>query len=179
MAGLIEDYALIGDMQTAALVGKDGSIDWLCLPRFDSPACFTRLLGTDDHGYWRIGPAGEPGSAEVTRHYEGDTLILRTEWRTATGTVRLTDFMPPRDGKPPVLARIVEGVHGHVDMECTVRCGSATARSSPGCGARTAGSARWPGRTRCGWTRRSPWPAATWPTTRASGWPRASTCRSC
>ncbi len=58
MAGLIEDYALIGDMQTAALVGKDGSIDWLCLPRFDSPACFTRLLGTEDHGYWRIGPAG-------------------------------------------------------------------------------------------------------------------------
>ena len=121
MAGLIEDYALIGDMQTAALVGKDGSIDWLCLPRFDSPACFTRLLGTDDHGFWRVCPAGEPGRAEVTRHYQGDTLILQTEWRTATGTVRLVDFMPPRDGKPPVLARIVAGVHGHVDMDCTVR----------------------------------------------------------
>jgi GH15 family glucan-1,4-alpha-glucosidase len=120
VAGLIEDYALIGDMQTAALVGRDGSIDWLCLPRFDSPACFTRLLGTEDHGYWRIGPAGEPGSAEVTRHYQGDTLILQTEWRTATGTVRLVDFMPPRDGRPPVLARIAQGVHGHVDMECTV-----------------------------------------------------------
>ena len=89
VAGLIEDYALIGDMQTAALVGKDGSIDWLCLPRFDSPACFTRLLGTDDHGYWRIGPAGQRRrSAEVARHYQGDTLILQTEWRTATGTVR-------------------------------------------------------------------------------------------
>ena len=121
MAGLIEDYALIGDMQTAALVGKDGSIDWLCLPRFDSPACFTRLLGTDDHGHWSICPAGQPGDAEVARHYQGDTLILQTEWRTATGTVRLIDFMPPRDGKPPVLVRIVEGVHGHVDMECTLR----------------------------------------------------------
>jgi GH15 family glucan-1,4-alpha-glucosidase len=121
VAGLIEDYALIGDMQTAALVGKDGSIDWLCLPRFDSPACFTRLLGTDDHGHWSICPAGQPGTAEVTRHYQGDTLILQTEWRTATGTVRLVDFMPPRDGKPPVLVRIVEGVHGHVDMDCTLR----------------------------------------------------------
>jgi GH15 family glucan-1,4-alpha-glucosidase len=119
VAGLIEDYALIGDMQTAALVGKDGSIDWLCLPRFDSPACFTRLLGTDDHGYWRIGPAGA-GRAEVTRRYQGDTLVLQTEWRTATGTVRVVDFMPPRDGKPPILARIVEGIHGHVDMECTL-----------------------------------------------------------
>jgi GH15 family glucan-1,4-alpha-glucosidase len=121
VAGLIEDYALIGDMQTAALVGKDGSIDWLCLPRFDSPACFTRLLGTDDHGHWSICPAGQPGAAEVTRRYQGDTLILQTEWRTATGTVRLADFMPPRDGKPPVLVRIVAGVHGHVDMDCTLR----------------------------------------------------------
>jgi GH15 family glucan-1,4-alpha-glucosidase len=119
VAGLIEDYALIGDMQTAALVGKDGSIDWLCLPRFDSPACFTRLLGTDDHGYWRIGPAAA-GRAEVTRRYQGDTLVLQTEWRTGTGTARLVDFMPPRDGKPPVLARIVVGVHGHVDMECAL-----------------------------------------------------------
>jgi GH15 family glucan-1,4-alpha-glucosidase len=121
VAGLIEDYALIGDMQTAALVGKDGSIDWLCVPRFDSPACFTRLLGTDDHGHWSICPAGQPGDAEVTWHYQRDTLILQTEWRTATGTVRLVDFMPPRDGKPPVVVRIVEGVHGHVDMECTLR----------------------------------------------------------
>jgi GH15 family glucan-1,4-alpha-glucosidase len=126
VAGLIEDYALIGDMQTAALVGKDGSIDWLCLPRFDSPACFTRLLGTEDHGYWRIGPAGGPaavgGQPGPARRYHGDSLILHTEWRTATGTVRVIDFMPPRDGGPPV------------------RCGygSATARSSPGCAAGTA-----------------------------------------
>src|SRR5215471_315175 len=108
-------------MQTAALVGKDGSIDWLCLPRFDSPASFTRLLGTEDHGHWTICPAGQPGDAEVTRHYQGDTLILQTEWRTATGTVRLVDFMPPRDGKPLVVVRIVQGVHGHVEMECTLR----------------------------------------------------------
>jgi len=121
VAGLIEDYALIGDMQTAALAGKDGSIDWLCLPRFDSPACFARLLGTEDHGYWQICPVGEPGSATVARRYQGDTLVLQTEWRTATGTVHVVDFMPPRDGKPPVLARIVMGVDGHVDMECTLR----------------------------------------------------------
>ena len=122
MAGRIEDYALIGDMQTAALVGRDGSIDWLCLPRFDSSACFTRLLGNSDHGYWRIAPsASSGGKADAKRHYQGDTLILATEWRTATGTVRLTDFMPPRDGKPPVLTRIVEGVHGHVDMESELR----------------------------------------------------------
>jgi GH15 family glucan-1,4-alpha-glucosidase len=121
VAGRIEDYALIGDMQTAALVGKDGSIDWLCLPRFDSPACFARLLGTEDHGYWQVCPAGEPGAATVARHYQGDTLVLQTEWRTATGTVHLVDFMPPRDGRPPVLVRIVTGVHGHVDMECTLR----------------------------------------------------------
>ncbi len=121
MAGLIEDYALIGDMQTAALTGKDGSIDWLCVPRFDSPACFARLLGTEDHGYWQICPDSTSGQADLARQYHGDSLILHTEWRTATGTVRLIDFMPPRDGKPPVVARIVEGVHGHVDMECTLR----------------------------------------------------------
>ena len=128
MAGLIEDYALIGDMQTAALVCKDGSIDWLCLPRFDSPACFTRLLGTEDHGYWGICPATGPdepaaagGQPGPVRRYRGDSLILETEWQTGTGTVRVIDFMPPRDGGSPVLIRIVEGVHGHVDMECTLR----------------------------------------------------------
>src|SRR5215467_3310603 len=120
VAGLIEDYALIGDMQTAALVCKDGSIDWLCLPRFDSPACFTRLPGTGDHGYWRICPGGA-GPADKARHYHGDSLILHTEWCTGTGTARVIDFMPPRDGGPPVLVRIVEGVHGHVDMEGTLR----------------------------------------------------------
>jgi GH15 family glucan-1,4-alpha-glucosidase len=121
VAGLIEDYALIGDMQTAALAGKDGSVDWLCLPRFDSPACFARLLGTEDHGYWRICPAGPAGQPDLARHYQGDSLILHTEWRTATGTARLIDFMPPRGGMPPALVRIVEGVHGHVDMDFSLR----------------------------------------------------------
>ncbi len=120
MAGLIEDYALIGDMQTAALIGKDGSIDWLCLPRFDSPASFASLLGTEDHGQWRIGPA-DPQRCEMSRSYAGDTLILHTEWKTPTGTVRLIDFMPPRDGKSPNLVRIVEGVQGSVDMELLLR----------------------------------------------------------
>ena len=118
MAGLIEDYALIGDMQSAALVGRDGSVDWMCLPRFDSPACFASLLGDESHGLWRIAPAGQ---AEVSRRYQGETLILETTWRTAHGSARVIDFMPPRDGAPPVLIRLVEGVEGAVDMECVLR----------------------------------------------------------
>jgi len=118
VAGLIEDYALIGDMQSAALVGRDGSVDWMCLPRFDSPACFASLLGDESHGLWRIAPAGQ---AEVSRRYQGETLILETTWRTAHGSARVIDFMPPRDGAPPVLIRLVEGVEGAVDMECVLR----------------------------------------------------------
>jgi GH15 family glucan-1,4-alpha-glucosidase len=125
VAGRIEDYALVGDMQTAALIGRDGSVDWLCLPRFDSPACFTSLLGTEDHGHWRIAPAAAGGqqapAPAPTRAYAGETLILQTQWRTAGGTVRLIDFMPPRDGKPPTLIRIVAGVEGAVEMECVLR----------------------------------------------------------
>jgi GH15 family glucan-1,4-alpha-glucosidase len=121
VAGRIEDYALIGDMQSAALVGRDGSVDWLCLPRFDSPACFASLLGDERHGLWRIAPAAEGGPAEATRSYDGETLILHTRWRTASGAARVTDFMPPRDGKPPVLVRVVEGLQGTVDMECLLR----------------------------------------------------------
>lgn len=103
MAGRIEDYALIGDMQTAALVCRDGSVDWLCLPRFDSHAVFAGLLGTEEHGFWRIGPAGPDGStppAADRRRYRGDSLVLESEWDTRQGTVRVTDFMPPRDGAP-------------------------------------------------------------------------------
>ncbi|AUG80363.1 glucoamylase [Kitasatospora sp. MMS16-BH015] len=126
MAGRIEDYALIGDMQTAALVSRDGAVDWLCLPRFDSPAVFAGLLGTDEHGFWRIGPA-EPVTAPLVprpipkppcdlggevrpvpetaaapavpadrRRYRGDSLILEQEWDSQGGTVRVIDFMPPR-----------------------------------------------------------------------------------
>jgi GH15 family glucan-1,4-alpha-glucosidase len=118
VAGRIEDYAIIGDMQSAALVCADGSIDWLCLPRFDSPACFAALLGDEGNGNWRIAPAAD---GEATRQYQGDTLILQTEWRTGTGIVRVIDFMPRRDAGAPLLARIVEGVHGSVEMDCVLR----------------------------------------------------------
>ncbi len=125
MAGLIEDYALIGDMQTAALVSRDGSVDWLCLPRFDSDACFAALLGDERNGQWRICPTTAEGPVarrgEVTRHYEGDTLILQTSWHTLSGVVRVIDFMPPRDNSAPVLIRLVEGVEGAVEMESVLR----------------------------------------------------------
>ncbi|MER5398440.1 glycoside hydrolase family 15 protein [Streptomyces sp. NPDC002599] len=123
MAGRIEDYALIGDMQTAALVCRDGTVDWLCLPRFDSHAIFAGLLGTEDHGFWRLGPAhaadAQPPAAS-RRRYRGDSLILESEWDTPRGTVRVTDFMPPRDGAPQLI-RIVEGVTGRVPMRSTLR----------------------------------------------------------
>ena len=125
MAGLIEDYALIGDMQTAALVGRDGSVDWLCLPRFDSDACFAALLGDERNGQWRICPTTVDGPVsrrgEVSRQYLGDSLILATTWRTFSGAVRVIDFMPPRDGADPVLVRIVEGLEGSVEMESVLR----------------------------------------------------------
>ena len=108
----IEDYALIGDLHTAALVGRDGSIDWLCMPRFDSGACFAALLGSPENGRWRIGPAGE---ARSSRRYRDGTLILETDFETAEGAVRLIDFMRPREERPHVV-RIVEGVRGQVPM---------------------------------------------------------------
>ncbi|MGI5442478.1 glycoside hydrolase family 15 protein [Streptomyces shenzhenensis] len=114
----IEDYALIGDEQTAALVGKDGSIDWLCLPRFDSGACFARLLGDEENGHWRIAPVGADRCTR--RGYRPDTLVLDTEWDTPQGTVRVTDLMPQRD-RAPDLIRIVEGVSGRVTVHSTLR----------------------------------------------------------
>lgn len=124
MAGRIEDYALIGDMQTAALVCRDGSADWLCLPRFDSHAVFAGLLGSDEHGFWRIGPAhgkDVPPPPATRRRYRGDSLILESEWDTTRGTVRVTDFMPPRGSDAPQLVRIVEGVSGRVPMRSVLR----------------------------------------------------------
>ncbi len=109
----IEDYALIGDMQTAALVGRDGSIDWLCLPHFESPACFASLLGTPEQGRWQIAPAN--AIRAVRRTYRGDSLVLQTEFETDSGTVRVIDCMPPRDANPDVV-RVVEGVSGEVPM---------------------------------------------------------------
>ncbi|MGN6268535.1 MAG: glycoside hydrolase family 15 protein [Sphingomonas sp.] len=109
----IEDYALIGDGQTAALVHKNGSIDWLCLPRFDSEACFAALVGDEDNGCWRIAPEG---SVQATkRRYQGDTLVLETEFATADGTIAVIDFMPMR-GEAPDIVRIVEGRKGRVAM---------------------------------------------------------------
>ncbi len=113
MPSRIEDYAIIGDGQTAALVGRDGSIDWLCFPRFDSGACFAALLGTADHGRWRIAPAG-PVTA-VRRRYREGTLVLETEFETEEGAVTLIDCMPLRDSAPE-LVRIVAGTRGRVAM---------------------------------------------------------------
>jgi GH15 family glucan-1,4-alpha-glucosidase len=113
MPSRIEDYALIGDCETAALVGKDGSIDWLCLPRFDSGACFAALLGKPENGRWLIAPAGEV--REVRRCYRDDTLILETTFETAEGAVTLVDCMPVRE-EVPVLIRLVRGERGRVPM---------------------------------------------------------------
>jgi GH15 family glucan-1,4-alpha-glucosidase len=110
---LIEDYGLIGDLQSAALVSRHGCIDWLCLPRFDSPALFACLLGDEENGHWTIRPVGEIQAAR--RAYRDDTLVLETEFDTDSGTVRLIDFMPPRETRPDVV-RIVEGVRGRVEM---------------------------------------------------------------
>ncbi|MEU3182617.1 glycoside hydrolase family 15 protein [Streptomyces sp. NPDC006923] len=118
MTQRIEDYALIGDLQTAALVGMDGSIDWLCLPRFDSAACFAALLGDEDNGHWRIAPTG---AGDCTRRgYLGDSLVLESVWETPTGVVKVIDFMPQRDVAPDVV-RIVEGVSGSVEMDSTMK----------------------------------------------------------
>jgi GH15 family glucan-1,4-alpha-glucosidase len=119
MALRIEDYALIGDCKTAALVGADGSIDWLCWPRFDSPACFAALLGTPENGRWLIAPAIAP--LGVKRRYRPGTLVLETEFQTETGRAALVDFMPPADGAD--LVRIVMGRSGRVDFrtECVAR----------------------------------------------------------
>lgn len=116
--GRIEDYALLGDLHTAALVGRDGGVDWLCLPNFDSPACFAALLGDERAGTWRIAPAA--GGFATRRRYRPDTLILETEWDTPEGTVRVVDCMPPRADSAD-LVRVVEGVSGRVPMRMLLR----------------------------------------------------------
>jgi GH15 family glucan-1,4-alpha-glucosidase len=116
----IEDYGLIGDCETAALVGCDGSIDWLCWPAFDSDACFASLLGTPEHGRWLIAPAEDV--TKTTRRYRDNTLILETRMETADGVIALVDFMPPR-GKASDVVRLVRGVSGRVKlrMELVIR----------------------------------------------------------
>src|SRR4026209_835142 len=113
MPSLIEDYAIIGDCHTAALVARDGSIDWACFPRFDSGACFAALLGTPEHGRWVLAPRTDAWAGK--RPSRPRPLILETEWQTDTGAVRVIDFMPPR-GKAPDIVRIVEGLGGDVEM---------------------------------------------------------------
>ena len=114
----IEDYALLGDLHTGALVGRDGSIDWLCLPKFDSPACFAALLDSPRAGRWQLAPAG--AGPCTRRAYRGDTLVLETVWETASGAVKVIDFMPPRDNVVDVV-RIVEGLSGTVNMHGELR----------------------------------------------------------
>ncbi|QWF20405.1 glycoside hydrolase family 15 protein [Nocardioides sp. LMS-CY] len=115
----IEDYALVGDRRSGALVGRNGSVDWLCLPRFDSPACFAGLLGGDDHGHWQLCPVDE---YDVRRRYVGESTVLETTFTTATGEITLTDAMPRGDGRAD-LVRTVVGVRGTVRVrhEWTVR----------------------------------------------------------
>jgi GH15 family glucan-1,4-alpha-glucosidase len=118
VAGLIEDYALIGDTETVALVRLDGSIDWFCAPRFDSAACFAALVGDEGNGRWKLSPSLPVLS--VTRRYRPGTLVLETEITTETGTVAICDFMPIRDTDPTII-RIVEGRRGHVAMDMELR----------------------------------------------------------
>ena len=114
----IEDYALLGDLHTAALVSTAGSVDWLCLPRFDSPAAFAALLDNDEAGHWTLAPAA--GGHGTTRRYAGNTLVLETNWVTAGGAVRVIDFMPPR-ADTPHLVRIAVGLDGEVAMRSALR----------------------------------------------------------
>ena len=117
MPGSISDYALIGDGETAALVARDGSIDWLCWPRFDSDACFAALLGGPEHGRWSIAPVAD--EVHVTRRYLPGTLILETRFETRDGAVTLTDFMPPRERFSSIV-RLVTGERGRVAMSAEV-----------------------------------------------------------
>jgi GH15 family glucan-1,4-alpha-glucosidase len=114
---LIEDYAVVGDTSTMALIGRDGSVDWLCLPRFDSSACFANLLGDESNGRWQVVPRhwSEGAVLRTSRRYRPGTLVLETEYETATGRVRVTDAMPPRDGHADLIRRI-EGLEGQVEM---------------------------------------------------------------
>jgi GH15 family glucan-1,4-alpha-glucosidase len=115
----LEDYALLGDTHTAALVHRDGSVDWLCLPRFDSPAVFAALLGSSENGRWELGSSQTVLNHE--RRYRGETMVLDTDITTPTGRARVTDFMVPRGGGHPSLVRIVVGLEGSVSMSTDIR----------------------------------------------------------
>ena len=119
MTRRIDDYAMIGDGQTVALVGRNGSIDWLCWPRFDSDACFAALLGEDENGCWALAPEGR--EIKRSRAYCGNTLVLETEFTTEAGAVRVVDFMPIRHGESSTIVRIVSGLDGVVDLRSDIR----------------------------------------------------------
>jgi GH15 family glucan-1,4-alpha-glucosidase len=118
MSNPIEDYALLGDGETAALVSRHGAIDWLCWPRFDDDACFAALLGTPENGHWSVAPSGSVISQ--SRRYLEDTLVMETDFETASGAVRVIDFMPMRTTFSSVV-RIVVGLRGSVKMRSTLR----------------------------------------------------------
>jgi GH15 family glucan-1,4-alpha-glucosidase len=126
MAAPIEDYALLSDLQTGPLISRDGSVDWLCFPRFDSPSVFSRIVGADEHGCWRLAPSAS-GAVVVDRHYIESTFVLQTIWKTADGNVLVTDFMP-LGHQGSSLVRRVTGLEGSVEMrqELRIRPGYAT-----------------------------------------------------
>jgi GH15 family glucan-1,4-alpha-glucosidase len=130
--GRIEDHAYLGNMRTGALVDRDGGVAWMGLPRFDSKAHFASILGTEDHGLWRIGPAVPDGAAPGAdqRRYLDDTLILESLWVTKAGTVKVLDFMPPT-GEAAQLVRIVQGVSGRVAMRSVLRARTGYGRTTP------------------------------------------------
>ena len=147
MASRIEDYGIIGNTRTAALVSRSGSIDWLCAPRFDSDACFAALIGYDEHGAWAIRPT--VAIREAQQRYRGETLILETDLVCDGGAVRITDFMPISGGEHRSdVIRIVEGLDGEVPLEMTPTSVSATARTRPGSNVRPRGCGSSPARTR-------------------------------
>jgi GH15 family glucan-1,4-alpha-glucosidase len=120
----IEDYAVIGDLHTAALIGRDGSLDWGCLPRFDAPAAFCAILGDPSHGSWQLGPRGDGCAPATHRRYVGDSLVLESTWVTADGTLRITDFMPPAEehtAHHPRVVRVVEAGSGRVAVRSRLR----------------------------------------------------------
>ena len=118
MSKLIEDYALLGDGETAALLANDGSLDWLCWPRFDDDACFAALLGTGDHGHRALAPVDR--GASRSRRYQDDTLVMETDFQTPGGQVRIIDFMPVRTTFSSIV-RIVVGLQGNVKVRSDVR----------------------------------------------------------
>ena len=133
----IEDYALVGDQQTAALVGRDGSVDWLCLPRFDSAACFAALLGDESNGHWRIAPRRRRAAAPA-RRYRADTLVLETEWETDGRRGARHRLHAAARPTPPTSCGSSRAVRGEVaDAQRRCGCASTTARSCPGCAGRT------------------------------------------